>query len=363
MPGPSDSRSRAGSGSSGGSARGGSSKGRSSKGAGPKRPSRAAPPARGKVGAPKRSGPGGPKRGGVASQDDGRSVDLRRKGWGSLARKGAARIAPRDDISDTASIAWRKAVQEARDQDLGTDFEPEVWVEVDDVRAEATGAVRRGQRPARDPGAPGPMDDQRAELAKSVGAPQAEKLDKVLKEAARAFQRERFGDTRRLLVPVADRVPGSAPVRELLGLSYYRMGRWKQAVRELEAFRELSGSTEQHPVLADCYRALSRWRQVDELWEELREASPSAELVTEGRIVTAGALADRGKLREAISLLGAQRWTLPKGPRDHHLRRAYALADLHERAGDLPRARELFGRVQRADAGFADVGDRLRALN
>ena len=39
------------------------------------------------------------------------------------------------------------------------------------------------------------------------------------------------------------------------------------------------------------YRAQARWADVDELWQELREASPSGELVTEGRIVAAGAQA------------------------------------------------------------------------
>ena len=92
-------------------------------------------------------------------------------------------------------------------------------------------------------------------------------------------------------------------MRELLGLTYYRLGRWKDAVRELEAFRALTGSTEQHPVLADCYRALHRWSQVDELWHELREASPAPDLVSEGRIVAAGALAEQGDLPAAVRLL------------------------------------------------------------
>ena len=74
------------------------------------------------------------------------------------------------------------------------------------------------------------------------------------------------------------------------------MGQWNAAIKELEAFRSLTGSTEQHPVLADCYRAQKRWARVDELWEELRAASPSADLVAEGRIVVAGSLADRGRL-------------------------------------------------------------------
>ncbi len=127
----------------------------------------------------------------------------------------------------------------------------------------------------------------------------------------------------------------------------------------------MTGSTEQHPVLADCYRALKRPAMVAELWEELRQASPSAELVTEGRIVAAGSLADQGKVQEAIDLLSDDKkgkWRLPRQPREHHLRRAYALADLFERAGDVARARDLFERIQRADARFGDVGRRLKAL-
>ncbi|MCB9371350.1 MAG: CDC27 family protein [Microthrixaceae bacterium] len=291
---------------------------------------------------------------------------MQRAGWGALGRRGAARIAPREGVGDSASAEWRRAVQEARDQGLGGEFEPEQWVRVDEVRDEAADAVRRGRRASERSGASGPtgrpVGDQREELSRAVGARQAEKLDKVVRDAARAFERERYPESRKLLAPVTQRAPGFAPARELLGLTYYRMGRWKQAASELEAFGELTGSTEQHPVLADCYRALEKWDRVDDLWAELREASPSAELVTEGRIVAAGALADRGELRPAIALLGAHGWRVPKQPREHHLRRAYALADLYERAGDLPHARELFSRVQRADPGFGDVAGRLESL-
>ncbi len=51
-----------------------------------------------------------------------------------------------------------------------------------------------------------------------------------------------------------------------------------------------------------------------------------------------------------------------KKPQEHHLRVAYALADLHERAGDLPRARELFTVVATNDPDLGDVAARLRAL-
>jgi tetratricopeptide (TPR) repeat protein len=139
------------------------------------------------------------------------------------------------------------------------------------------------------------------------------------------------------------------------------MNRWAEALKEMDTFHRLTGSYDQHPVLMDLNRALKRWRAVDELWDELRAASPGAEIVSEGRIVAAGALADRGRLADAIALLER----LPadvKRPRLHHLRTWYALADLYERAGDIPHARTLFTRVLKHDHEFADVGERLAGL-
>jgi tetratricopeptide (TPR) repeat protein len=183
-----------------------------------------------------------------------------------------------------------------------------------------------------------------------------------LREAADAFNRERFEEARRILRPLAEQARRAASVRELYGLSLYRLGRWAQAARELEAYRSLTGSTEQNPVLSDAYRALGRYAEAEELWDELRAASPRAELVAEGRIVAAGALADQGRLDDAIDVLAPAVNRPTRKPRLHHLRMAYALADLYERAGDLPRARELFGRIAASDAEFVDVDARLRAL-
>lgn len=180
-------------------------------------------------------------------------------------------------------------------------------------------------------------------------------------EAARAFDAERFKDARRVLEPLARRYPAAASVRELYGLTVYRLGDYPKAIKELEAFAALSGSTDQHPVLMDCNRAAARWDDVERLWTELREVSPSGELVTEGRIVMAGALADQGSLGEALRVL--QRGPVePKRAKPHHLRLWYALADLEERTGNLPRARALFEQIKRRDASFADVAERLAAL-
>lgn len=215
--------------------------------------------------------------------------------------------------------------------------------------------------PARDDAEGSTDAPSLAELAAEVGEAPARKLHRRLRDAAREFGREHFDEARRELRALARQAPGAPSVRELHGLTLYRLGRWREAARELEAFRELTGSVEQHPVLADCYRALGRYGEVERLWDELREVSPGAELVTEGRIVMAGAVADQGRVRDAIGILG-RGWRMPREPREHHLRRAYALADLYERSGDLPAARALFARVEQADPRFGDVRRRVRAL-
>jgi tetratricopeptide (TPR) repeat protein len=269
-------------------------------------------------------------------------------------------------------------------------WEPEKWVDEGELRDEATEAVGRGgttepavRRPGRKRWTPnddlagdedddagvgsggaghGDRESQTAEeLRRAFGAQRAGRAEARLREASDDFRRERYEDARKLLRPLADQAPGAATVRELFGLTLYRLGRWAPARRELEAFRDLTGSVEQHPVLADCYRALGRYHEVEELWDELKAASPSGELVAEGRIVAAGALADQGRLEDAIELLQAGIHPT-KRAKVHHLRMIYALADLYERAGDAPRARELFKRVATADPEFVDVEARIRAL-
>jgi len=183
-----------------------------------------------------------------------------------------------------------------------------------------------------------------------------------LGQAVRAYERDRYQDALGALRPIADAAPNAPAVRELLGLTLYRLGRWRAAIKELDAFRALTASYDQHPVLADCHRALGHWKAADQLWEDLRHASPGAELVAEGRIVAAGALADRGDVAAAIALLErspARR----KRVRPLDLRVSYALAGLYERSGDLPRARELLRIVAVHDPEFVDVAERLAALS
>jgi tetratricopeptide (TPR) repeat protein len=257
---------------------------------------------------------------------------------------------------ETASSAWREAVVRARADDAEDTGDEEIWVLEEDPADAPT--PRAETAPGRHRHTvPPPVT---AEIIGAAGTMLGAKLSVRLAEAVHAYDRDRYQDALRILRPLARSLPTAPSVRELLGLTLYRMGRWPLALDELELYRTMSGSFDQYPVMMDCYRALHRHTAVDELWEELRLASPSGEVVTEGRIVMAGSLADRGDLPGAIRLL--ERDTTIRKPRLHHLREWYALADLFERAGDIPRARDLFGRVDATDPDSFDAHARLRAL-
>lgn len=277
--------------------------------------------------------------------------------WGAVARRGV-RVLLEADTGGPARTEVRRRGSPApaeQEQWVLEEVIPSAPVRAAARRRPAAAVAAAASRARRAPPAVG------SELAAAVGSRRAALLEARLMQAARAYERERWREARRLVAPIAREAPGAPSVRELHGLVLYRLGRWAEAAHELEAFRSLTGSCEQHPVLADCYRALGRHERVEQLWDELRRGSPGAALVAEGRIVMAGSLADRGRLDEAIALL-ERAPTRVKRPAEHHARLWYALADLYERAGDLPRARELFARVVAADPELADAPERLAAL-
>lgn len=186
-------------------------------------------------------------------------------------------------------------------------------------------------------------------------------LERRMANAAVAYERDRYKDALSALKPVLDAAPRSASARELHGLILYRLGRWRAAARELRALHALSGSYDQHPVIADCERALGRPDRVRALWDEIRQAGVDREVLVEGRLVMAGTLADEGNFEDAIELLRGE-GKLRRNPDLAHLRQWYALADLYERAGDLSRARELFARVAQVAPDVLDAPERLSAL-
>ena len=300
---------------------------------------------------------------------DNRGQDERTKSWGGVAKRGVGKLKPSD--RGTASEAWRKAAKESDHRERGRmggtapDWQPEEWIDAGPVRDEAKKAVQRGtgaEKPRRQRPPRGLPDDVKGEVAREAGPAWAGRVQDRLQDAAKAFERERYRDALKLLAPLSERAPGSVAIRELHGLTLYRLGRWKAAIKELEVAELLGGSVEHHPVLMDAHRALGRHRDVERLWDELRKGGAGVDTMIEGRIVLAGSQADRGEVRDAVATLEQGPVNVRK-PKDHHLRLWYALAAMYERAGDVPRARHLFGRVLDADPEFADVADRYEALS
>lgn len=275
------------------------------------------------------------------------------KTWGSLARKGAFRLA--EDTRDAGT-----AVPVEREPQ---EWSADVWQDEGPVRAKRKPTSQSRTQSSRTPdnSLEVDVDVAIADLVKLLGEVRGRRAEARLREAAVAYANERYVEARSLLIPLVSEAPSSIALRELFGLTLYRLGRWKEAIKELEYVRTAGGGLVQHPVVMDSYRALRLWREVDDLWASLQHAGVESEILSEGRIVYAGSLADRGDLAGAIDLLRTG-FRLPRKHTNLGLRHAYVLADLYERGGDMPSARTWFRRIADFDPEFADVLDRLEQL-
>lgn len=265
----------------------------------------------------------------------------------------------------------RRLPREPRDPDLERqrieERTTEQWIDEGSVRKAAAGATRRASAPAGEGDtptrrAPKPLDPEvSAKLVEALGQQRGARLSERLAQASEALDRERFQESRRIALAISKEAPSVAAAHEIVGLSNYRLGRYKQAVAALQAAQDLHDDPSLLPVIADCQRAQGRWAAVDQVWEELKAASPSQDVMAEGRIVAAGALADQGDLRGAIDLMEPAT-KRAKAVREFHVRQWYVLGDLYDRVGDPIAARRWFAAVADYDDDYADVGSRLRGL-
>lgn len=204
-------------------------------------------------------------------------------------------------------------------------------------------------------------DDVVRELHATARPGKAEILVKVFADAVAAYLAEDYEQAITLGEQSKHMALRAMAARELLGLSYYRAGRWAEAARELSAYRRISGSSEQNPVLADAFRALHKPERAVELVDEMDGTRLDEAVLYEGAIVAAGALADMGKLDDAIARLEALELQ-PSVAGEHHLRAWYLLGHLLEQKGRFTQARGWFEAVAAADADLTDAPERARKL-
>lgn len=197
-----------------------------------------------------------------------------------------------------------------------------------------------------------------AELKQTARPGRAEQMMALVEKALHCFISEDYPRAAELAGQAKAHAARSGRVRELLGLSCYRSGRWREALRELLTYRRLTGSPDENHVIADCYRALG---QADRALEVCAEVSPdkvTPEVWSETVIVAAATLADQGHLDAALAQL-ARTDLEPRQVEGHHLRLWYVLSDLQERAGRTEEARSGWERIYAEDPRFFDVAERL----
>jgi tetratricopeptide (TPR) repeat protein len=200
------------------------------------------------------------------------------------------------------------------------------------------------------------------ELRRSARPADAERAITTLERAVELLER---GDVPGALKE-AERAKGLAPrsgaVRETLGLALYGAGRWRDAIRELQAYRRMSGRQDQNHIIADAYRGVGQpERGLEDVMTELRTQAVPEEAKAEATVVGASALADLERYDEALALL--RRFpTRETVGRPHDLRIWYVTGDVLERAGRREEAEREFRRVLRFDASAFDAAERVARL-
>lgn len=190
------------------------------------------------------------------------------------------------------------------------------------------------------------------------------RADEALRRFERAIDLLGRGDARQAVKEAEaakEAAPRSPAIREVLGLALYGSERWRDALREMQFYRRVSGRLDQNHIIADCYRAIGRPdKAVEEVDRAIRARLPE-DVRAEAAIVGASALGDLGRYSEGIALL--RRVTAERDVgRPHDLRVWYVRGDLLARAGRGDEAAREFERIVRHDPTAFDAAERLSAL-
>ena len=227
-----------------------------------------------------------------------------------------------------------------------------------DRRRPARGTGRRDRRPTPPPG----LSREIVEDVRAAAGGRGNRAVGLLEEAVASLDRGRLGEAIRSAQEAKALASRSGAIREVLGMALYRRGRYREALRELQAYRRITGRADQNHLIADCHRALGAPEKALPLVREALEARIGAEARAEAAVVGGSALADLQRYEEALTLLRR----FDRGgdaARPHDLRVWYVTGDVLERAGRNREAARAFRRVVDHDPEAFDAAERLARLS
>lgn len=200
----------------------------------------------------------------------------------------------------------------------------------------------------------------RDEMIRVTPKPKAAQALDALEQTATAFGQGQYRKALQYAEGAKALAPRDATVRELIGLSAYRLGKWEQTLRELRTYRRLSGDTAHLPVEMDAARALDRPKDVERAWAQLNERGGRPATLKEGRVVYGSYLLDCGRARDAWTVTNPGR--LQGGPFEEDLRLWYVAARVAARLEDGATARKLLDAITQEDPGFPGLDELEKAV-
>jgi tetratricopeptide (TPR) repeat protein len=199
------------------------------------------------------------------------------------------------------------------------------------------------------------------EVRSAASAPYRDRAAAAFQEAVELLERGKDEKAAAAAHRAKEMASRSGAVREVLGMALYRSGRYREALRELQAYRRMTGRVDQNHLIADSLRALGEPDKAVGPAREALRARIAPEVRAEAAVVGASALADLTRFDEALAMLKAFP-TDPARAREFDLRVWYATGDVLAKAGRKAEAAEQFRRVMRHDPAAYDAAERLAQL-
>jgi hypothetical protein len=198
----------------------------------------------------------------------------------------------------------------------------------------------------------------REEVTRVTRKERLEETFYLLEAGTDAFASGRYRKAYALLLKTKGLSPRAVAIRELLGLSAYRAGMWKESLAELRTYRRLTGDTVHMPVEMDVLRALQRDADVSKVWQELQELGGRPATVKEARVVYASFLIDQARLTEAWNIINPKKLT--EDPFEEDVRQWFVAARTAGLLGDHQTANRLIKAIERHEPSMPGL-DELKA--